>query len=96
MREEHNKEMNPELILYDEDNIVEKKYPTYTQDSQDNMPWHYRLNLQHIWGGALPLPSTSQKMIGTIIFNNIVYCTIEHSFLYITIDLLALLMQFKA
>ena len=40
MREEPNKEMNQELILYDENTIVEEEYPINTQDSQRYMQWH--------------------------------------------------------
>jgi hypothetical protein len=37
MREEPCKEMNQELILYDENTIVEEEYPINTQDSQRYM-----------------------------------------------------------
>ena len=40
MREEPYKEMNQELILYDENTIVEEEYPINTQDSQRYMQWH--------------------------------------------------------
>jgi hypothetical protein len=40
MREEPDKEMNQESILYDENTIVEEEYPINTQDSQRYMQWH--------------------------------------------------------
>jgi len=40
MREEPDKEMNQEPILYDENTIVEEEYPINTQDSQRYMQWH--------------------------------------------------------
>ncbi len=40
MREGPYKEMNQELILYDENTIVEEEYPINTQDSQKYMQWH--------------------------------------------------------
>ena len=40
MREELDKEMNQESILYDENTIVEEEYPINTQDSQRYMQWH--------------------------------------------------------
>jgi hypothetical protein len=40
MREEPDKEMNREPILYDENTIVEEEYPINTQDSQRYMQWH--------------------------------------------------------
>jgi hypothetical protein len=44
MREEIFKEKEQETILQDEDGTVEDDYPTYSQDSQEYMHWHYRLN----------------------------------------------------
>ncbi len=40
MREELDKEMNQESILYDENTIVEEEYPINTQDSRRYMQWH--------------------------------------------------------
>ena len=40
MREEPDKEMNQEPILYDENTIVEEEYPINTQDSRRYMQWH--------------------------------------------------------
>jgi hypothetical protein len=40
IREEPYKEMNQELILYDENTIVEEEYPINTQDSQRYMQRH--------------------------------------------------------
>jgi hypothetical protein len=31
-------------IIHDEDVTIEEEYPTYAQDSQEYMHWHYRLN----------------------------------------------------
>jgi hypothetical protein len=36
------KEQQP--LIYDEDLTVDEEYPTYAQDSQEYMHWHYRLN----------------------------------------------------
>jgi hypothetical protein len=44
MREETFKDQEQETILQDEDETVEEVYPTYSQDSQEYMHWHYRLN----------------------------------------------------
>jgi deoxyadenosine/deoxycytidine kinase len=45
MREEIFKDKETETILHDEDEIVEEEdFPTYSQDSQEYMHWHYRLN----------------------------------------------------
>jgi len=43
-REEIFKDKEQEIILHDEDETVEEDYPTYSQDSQEYMHWHYRLN----------------------------------------------------
>jgi len=42
MREPTSHEIEP--LLHDEDTSVEDEYPTYSQDSQEYMHWHYRLN----------------------------------------------------
>jgi hypothetical protein len=42
MREPTNHEIEP--LLHDNDTSVEEEYPSYTQDSQEYMHWHYRLN----------------------------------------------------
>jgi len=44
MREEIFKDQEQETILQDKDETVEEDYPTYSQDSQEYMHWHYRLN----------------------------------------------------
>ena len=45
MREEIFKGKETEAILLDEDETVEEEdFPTYSQDSQEYMHWHYRLN----------------------------------------------------
>ena len=45
MREEIFKDQDQVTILHDEDDTVEEEgYPTYSQDSQEYMHWHYRLN----------------------------------------------------
>jgi hypothetical protein len=44
MREEIFKDQEQETILNDEDETVEEDYPTYSQDAQEYMHWHYRLN----------------------------------------------------
>jgi hypothetical protein len=44
MREEIFKDKEQETILQDEDTIVEEDFPTYSQDSQEYMHWHYKLN----------------------------------------------------
>jgi hypothetical protein len=44
MREEIFKDKEQETILQDEDVTVEEDYPTYSQDSQEYIHWHYRLN----------------------------------------------------
>jgi hypothetical protein len=44
MREEIFKDNEQETILQDEDTIVEEDFPTYSQDSQEYMHWHYKLN----------------------------------------------------
>ena len=45
MREEISKGKETEAILLDEDDTVEEEdFPTYSQDSQEYMHWHYRLN----------------------------------------------------
>jgi hypothetical protein len=43
MREEIIKDKESESILHDDDKTVED-FPTYAQDSQEYMHWHYRLN----------------------------------------------------
>jgi hypothetical protein len=44
MREEIFKDKDQETILHNEDTIVEEEFPTYSQDSQEYMHWHYKLN----------------------------------------------------
>ena len=45
MREEIFKGKETEATLLDEDETVEEEdFPTYSQDSQEYMRWHYRLN----------------------------------------------------
>jgi hypothetical protein len=45
MREEIFKDKESEPISYVEDETVEEEdFPTYSQDSQEYMHWHYRLN----------------------------------------------------
>jgi hypothetical protein len=44
MREEIFKDQERETILHDDDETVEEDYLTYSQDSQEYMHWHYRLN----------------------------------------------------
>jgi hypothetical protein len=44
MREEIFKDKESESILHDEDKTEEEDFPTYAQDSQEYMHWHYRLN----------------------------------------------------
>jgi hypothetical protein len=45
MREEIFKSKEAGAILLDEDETVEEEdFPTYSQDSQEYMHWHYRLN----------------------------------------------------
>jgi hypothetical protein len=44
MREEIFKDKESETVLQDDDIIVEMVFPTYAQDSQKNMHWHYKLN----------------------------------------------------
>jgi hypothetical protein len=44
MREEIFKDKESESILHDEDETEEEDFPTYAQDSQEYMHWHYRLN----------------------------------------------------
>jgi hypothetical protein len=44
MREEIFKDQESESILQDEDKTEEEDFPTYAQDSQEYMHWHYRLN----------------------------------------------------
>ena len=44
MREEIFKVKKPDTMIQDEDTFVEEDYPTYSQDSQEYMHWHYRLN----------------------------------------------------
>jgi hypothetical protein len=44
MREKIFKDKNPESMLQDEDITVEDDSPTYSQDSQEYMHWHYKLN----------------------------------------------------
>jgi hypothetical protein len=43
MREEIFKDKETETILHDE-TVEEEDFPTYSQDSQEYMHWHYRLN----------------------------------------------------
>jgi hypothetical protein len=44
MREEIFKDKESETILQDDDTTVEEDFPTYAQDSQEYMHWHYSLN----------------------------------------------------
>jgi hypothetical protein len=44
MREKIFKDKNQESMLQDEDITVEEDSPTYSQDSQEYMHWHYKLN----------------------------------------------------
>jgi hypothetical protein len=45
MREEIFKDKETETVPYDEDKTVEEEdFPKYSQDSQEYMHWHYRLN----------------------------------------------------
>ncbi len=44
MREPTNHAINQVPILNDDDINVNEEYPTYAQDSQEYMHWHYRLN----------------------------------------------------
>jgi hypothetical protein len=44
MREKVFQHKNPESMIQDEDTTVEEDSPTYSQDSQEYMHWHYRLN----------------------------------------------------
>jgi len=44
MREEIFKDGESEPISYDEEGTEEGDFPTYAQDSQEYMHWHYRLN----------------------------------------------------
>ncbi|MFN9982562.1 MAG: GAG-pre-integrase domain-containing protein, partial [bacterium] len=44
MREEIFKGKEAEAILYDDETVEEEDFPTYSQDSQEYMHWHYRLN----------------------------------------------------
>jgi hypothetical protein len=44
MREEIFKDKEPETILQVDDITIEEDFPTYTQDSQEYMHWHYKLN----------------------------------------------------
>jgi hypothetical protein len=44
MREEIFKDKESGTILQDEDVMVEENFPTYAQDSQEYMHWHYKLN----------------------------------------------------
>jgi hypothetical protein len=57
MREEIFKDQESESILQDEDKTEEEDFPTYVQDSQEYMHWHYRLN--H------PTHTVMTKTIGT-------------------------------
>jgi hypothetical protein len=43
MREEIFKDKESEPISYDEEETEEKAFPTYAQDSQEFMHWHYKL-----------------------------------------------------
>jgi len=43
MREEIFKDKESESILHDDDKTVEEDFPTYAQNSQEYMHWHYRL-----------------------------------------------------
>jgi hypothetical protein len=44
LRQEIFKDKEQETILQDEDTEVEEGFPTYSQDSQEYMHWHYKLN----------------------------------------------------
>ncbi len=44
VREPTNHTGNQEPLLYDEDTSVDDEYPTYSQDSQEYMHWHYKIN----------------------------------------------------
>jgi hypothetical protein len=44
MREEIFKDKETESILHDDDKTEEEDFPTFSQDSQEYMHWHYRLN----------------------------------------------------
>jgi transposase InsO family protein len=44
MREEIFKDKEPGPITYDEEETEEEDFRTYTQDSQEYMHWHYKLN----------------------------------------------------
>ncbi len=44
MREEIFKAKEPVPMIQDEDTTVEEDSPTYSQDTQEYMHWHYRLN----------------------------------------------------
>jgi len=44
MREKIFKDKNPESMLQDDDMTVEEDSPTYSQDTQEYMHWHYKLN----------------------------------------------------
>jgi hypothetical protein len=44
MREKIFKDKNQESMLQDEDITVEEDCPTYSQDTQEYMHWHYKLN----------------------------------------------------
>ena len=44
MREEIFKDKETEPISYDEEETEEEDFPTYAQDSQEYMHWHYKLN----------------------------------------------------
>jgi len=44
MREEIFKDKESEPISYDKEETEEEDFPTYAQDSQEYMHWHYRLN----------------------------------------------------
>ena len=44
MREEIFKGKEAEAILFDDETVEEEDFPTYSQDSQEYMHWHYRLN----------------------------------------------------
>jgi hypothetical protein len=44
MREEIFKDKESESVLHDDDETIEEDFPTYAQDSQKYMHWHYRLN----------------------------------------------------
>jgi hypothetical protein len=44
MREKIFKTKDPESMIHDEDKTVEEDSPIYSQDTQEYMHWHYRLN----------------------------------------------------